>query len=83
MPTPQPSAPLVAMFSLGGTIAMTNPGDGMVAALTGEQLFASVPGLAETDVKVHDFLGAPGSSLTIEGIVDRREQIVTAFGAHG
>jgi L-asparaginase len=61
------------MLSLGGTIAMTrDPGQpgGAVPALSGQQLLAAVPGLAESgiSVEVHDVRRVPGASLTIEDV---------------
>jgi len=62
----------VALFSLGGTIAMTSlPGRGEGDPfLGGQQLVDAVPGLAETDVEieVHDVRQVPSSSLAIGDI---------------
>jgi L-asparaginase len=65
----------VDVFSLGGTIAMTRePGQsaGAVPALSGEQLLAAVPGLAQTgtDVAVHDVRQVPGASLDIADVIE-------------
>ncbi len=72
----------VAVFSLGGTIAMTrSPGEGggVVPALTGQQLLAAVPGLDATGstVSVHDFRRVPGASLTIPDVME----LAAAIGA--
>jgi len=65
----------IAVFSLGGTIAMTGAaGDtgGVVPALTGQQLLDAVPGLAEAGITVdaHEFRRIPGASLTISDVVE-------------
>jgi L-asparaginase len=79
----------VAVFSLGGTIAMTHePGrPGVVPALSGEQLLAAVPGLADTglNLEVHDFRHVAGGSVTISDVYDLATAISerTAAGAAG
>ena len=78
----------VALFSLGGTIAMTSlPGRGEGDPfLGGQQLVAAVPGLAEAgvEIEVHDVRRVPSSSLTIEDIEELGELVrerVTAGAA--
>lgn len=65
-------ASTVAVFSLGGTIAMTTDqgAGGVVPALSAHELLAAVPGLHATGVQltVHDFRQVPGASLTVEDI---------------
>ncbi|MGH3245294.1 MAG: asparaginase [Trebonia sp.] len=75
MTTARPASRRVDVFSLGGTIAMTRePGQnaGAVPMLSGEQLLAAVPGIAETgtDVQVHDVRKVPGASLEIADLIE-------------
>nr|WP_198532878.1 asparaginase [Carbonactinospora thermoautotrophica] len=85
---PSADAPQVTVFSLGGTIAMTDDGrGGVVPALSGAALLAAVPGLAATGitVTVEDFRRLPGASLTFEDVYELVEAIgkAVAAGAHG
>ncbi|MGY1984292.1 asparaginase [Nocardia gipuzkoensis] len=61
----------VAVFTLGGTIAMSTTEHGGVApSLSAEQLLAAVPGLADTGIAVDvvNFRQLPGASLKISDI---------------
>ncbi len=80
----------VAVFSLGGTIAMTKAtgeAGGVVPTLTGQQLLDALPGLSGlgAGIEVNDFRRVPGASLTIGGIFDLATAISqqTGSGADG
>jgi L-asparaginase len=63
----RPVKPPVAVFALGGTIAMTQTPDGGVApALSAPELLAAVPGLGDVEagIRAVDFRRKPGASLT-------------------
>jgi hypothetical protein len=67
--------PLVAVVTLGGTIAMTRntaEAGGVVPALSGEQLIKAVPELDDGTVaiEVHGFRQLPGASLTFEDLIE-------------
>ncbi|MFJ7904028.1 asparaginase [Streptomyces sp. NPDC096198] len=66
------SAGNVAVFSLGGTIAMTTDPitGGVVPALSAHELLAAVPSLAASGIglRVQDFRRLPGASLTFEDL---------------
>ena len=84
--TTRPASCRVDVFSLGGTIAMKRePGQsaGAVPALSGEQLLAAVPGLAETgaDVQVHDVRQVPGASLDIADVIELAGMIRTSVSS--
>jgi L-asparaginase len=79
------TARAVAVFSLGGTIAMTtDPATGgVVPALSVHELLAAVPALQELDVdlRVHDFRRLPGASLGFEDLTALSDAIAEAFRA--
>ncbi|KUO22115.1 asparaginase [Streptomyces dysideae] len=64
----------VAVYSLGGTIAMTtDPATGgVVPALSAHDLLAAVPGLDGhgIELRVHDFRRVPGASLTFDDLTE-------------
>ncbi len=63
----------LALFTLGGTIAMAGgTGAGVVARLSGAELTAAVPGLAELglDLDVRDLRAGPSADLTFGQILD-------------
>ena len=72
----------MAVFALGGTIAMTPASTGGVApALSAEDLIASVPGLAETGITigVDNFRRLPGASLGFDDLIALLSAIHAAF----
>jgi L-asparaginase len=81
-----PSPARVAVFTLGGTIAMTHvagEAGGVSPALTGRQLLDAVPGLADLglDIEVHEFRRVPGASLTISDVFDLAAAIASSGAA--
>ncbi|MEO3777341.1 asparaginase [Micromonospora sp. B11E3] len=63
----------VVLFTLGGTIAMAGSAEGgVVARLTGAELVAAVPGLADLGhtVDVRDTRAVPSANLTYRQILD-------------
>jgi L-asparaginase len=68
---PDADRPNVAVFALGGTIAMTPaPGGGVAPALSAADLLAAVPGLSDVgaELRVTDFRRVPGASLTLDDL---------------
>ncbi len=86
---PMAARPRVAVFTLGGTIAMAPPGgaDSAAPALSAADLLASVPGLDQTgaEMAVHDFRRLPGASLSLGDVLDLAGAIAreVAAGAAG
>lgn len=64
----------VAVYSLGGTIAMTtDPATGgVVPALSAHDLLTAVPGLDGhgIELRIHDFRRVPGASLTLDDLTE-------------
>lgn len=80
----------VAVFTLGGTIAMTRTPDdarGVVPGLAGYQLLQAVPGLDDLSafIEVHEFRQVPGASLAIDDILELAAEVrrQIAAGADG
>ncbi|MGC5614595.1 asparaginase [Georgenia sp. Z1491] len=62
----------LALGAMGGTIAMSTsvPGQGATVALTGADLVAATPGLAEVaDVSAEQLTNVPSASLTLEDVL--------------
>lgn len=81
------SKPKVAVFTLGGTIAMARDASGgIVPSLSGAQLLSAVPGLAEAaEVTVDSPVQLPSASLIVDQLRDvaRRVEAALAQGATG
>jgi L-asparaginase len=78
----------VAVFSLGGTIAMTpQPGGGVVPALPATDLLAAIPGITDlpVEVEIHDVRCMPGGWLTFDDLLALAAEIDRAVnaGVHG
>ncbi|MFD0275580.1 asparaginase [Kitasatospora sp. NPDC127111] len=75
----------VAIFSLGGTIAMTTDPvtGGVVPALSAQELLDAVPVLRRLDVdlRVHDFRRLPGASLGFDDLSALADAVADAFRA--
>lgn len=71
----------IAIYTLGGTIAMAGSG-GVVPSLTADELIASVPGLADigADLEVRSFRQLPGASLGFDDLLDLVEDVGDVAG---
>jgi L-asparaginase len=73
----------VAVFTLGGTIAMqVRPGQGAAPALSASDLLAAVPGLDEAgmELRVQDVVNKPGASLSFGDLFGLADAISAAVG---
>jgi L-asparaginase len=78
-----PRKPRVAVFTLGGTIAMqAAPGEGVAPALAASDLLAGVPGLAGAGVelRLQDVVNKPGASLSFDDLFGLADAISAAVG---
>ncbi len=76
-----PGKPRVAVFTLGGTIAMrTTPGEGAAPALSASDLLAAVPGLdaAGVELRLQDVANKPGASLSFSDLLGLADAISAA-----
>ncbi len=76
----------VVVYALGGTIAMTPaPTGGVTPTLTGRELVAAVPGLADTGIAVDvvEFRRLSGAALGFADMVALREAIAADGAADG
>ena len=75
--------PRVAVFTLGGTIAMqAAPGKGAAPALSASDLLAAVPGLSDTDIELtlRDVANKPGASLSFSDVFGLADAVSAALG---
>ena len=83
--SPPAVPPRIAVFTLGGTIAMmTEPGSpGAAPVLGASRLLGSVPGLAGLPASpvLHDFRQLPSSALTIGDVLDLSGAIAAELAA--
>jgi len=78
-----PGQPRVAVFTLGGTIAMqAAPGEGVTPALSAADLLAAVPGLddAGVELRLQDVVNKPGASLSFRDLFGLADAISAALG---
>jgi L-asparaginase len=78
----EPVRPWLAVFGLGGTIAMTQAPDGGVSpALSAADLLAAVPGLSgiEAGLRTADFRRKPGASLSFTDLFELADAINDAL----
>jgi L-asparaginase len=79
---PESSKPTVAVFTLGGTIAMLRtPEGGAAPALSASDLLQAVPGLDDLgmELRVRDFVNKPGASLSFADVLGVAEAISGAL----
>jgi L-asparaginase len=79
---PEHGRPQVAVFTLGGTIAMhAASGGGVTPALSASDLLAAIPGLSDADVAltVRDLMNKPGASLSFTDMYGVAEAVSTAL----
>ena len=75
--------PRVAVFTLGGTIAMqATSGEGVAPALSASDLLAAVPGLGDAglELTIQDVVNKPGASLSFCDLFGLADAISTALG---
>lgn len=72
MPYGEPVGRSIAAFFLGGTISMAGAADGAVVRLTGEDLVAAVPQLADLPVEldVRQFRSLPSAALRFDDLAE-------------
>ena len=78
-----PGKPRVAVFTLGGTVAMqAEPGRGAAPALSASDLLAAIPGLDDAGVELtmQDVVNKPGASLSFCDLFGLADVIRAALG---